>query len=103
MPKKFKTLKQGTKKIALERIKTLFKEAEKQFNELPEYSDRYVKLARQLSMKYKVPIPRELKKRFCRRCYSYLKPGKNQRIRSQKDKMVYTCLECGHIKRYIHD
>ncbi|MBW2998028.1 ribonuclease P [Candidatus Woesearchaeota archaeon] len=76
--------------IAKKRIIELFKLAE----ENKEFSDKYVTLARKISMKLKVPIPKELRKRFCKHCYKYLTPGKNVRIRKDKDFLIYTCLEC---------
>ncbi len=60
----------------------------------------YVRKARNLSMKYKLKIPRELKRRFCKHCYSYLVPGKNLRIRLQGKKVVYYCLSCKNFMRF---
>lgn len=90
------------KQIALERIRILFKQAEEEFNNDPELSDRYVQLARKLSMKYKIPIPRELKRKFCRHCYSYLKPPVNCRIRVNKGKVIYYCRNCRKYMRFLH-
>jgi len=90
-PKKFK-------KIAEERIDILFKEAKAMFNKDKKLANRYVALARKIAMKYKVRIPKELKRRFCKHCYSYLMPGKNCRVRTREGKVVYYCLEC---KKYI--
>ena len=57
------------RKLALERIEELFKQADKAFKKNPELSDRYVHLARKIAMKYKVKIRSPLKKRFCKHCY----------------------------------
>ncbi|MBD3304020.1 ribonuclease P [Candidatus Woesearchaeota archaeon] len=89
------------KKTAKERIKHLFRQAEKAFNKNPSLSNRYVTLARKLSMKYKVPIPRELKRKFCKHCYKYLVPGKNCRIRTKDGKVVYYCLNCKKFMRFV--
>lgn len=89
------------KKIARERIERLFKEAEKRAKQgRIELANRYVELARKISMKYLVRIPKEYKIRFCKKCHSYLLPGKNCRIRLQKHKIVITCLNCKKIMRY---
>lgn len=91
------------KKIAKERIKYLFEQARKAFNKNPALSNRYVTLARKLSMKYKVRIPRELKRKFCKHCYKYLVPGKNCRVRTHKGKVVYYCLNCKKYMRFPYN
>lgn len=89
------------KKIANERIKILFEEAEKCFKTHPERARRYVELARKIGMRYNVRL-RKYKKKFCKKCNAYLKPGVNCRVRVNKNKkaVLYTCLGCGHIMRY---
>ena len=74
IPKKIK------QEIALEKIKTLFKEASKQKD--LKLANRYVDIARKTAMKVNLTIPRELKRRFCKHCYHYLKPGINSRKKS---------------------
>ncbi|MBW3004311.1 ribonuclease P [Candidatus Woesearchaeota archaeon] len=95
--KKQKEMKQTAK----ERINYLFEQAGKAFNKNPSLSNRYVTLARKLSMKYKVQIPRELKRRFCKHCYKYLVPGKNCRVRTHKGKVVYFCQNCKKFMRFV--
>jgi len=88
------------KNIALERINTLFKEAQKAAKTDSKLANRYVHLARKISMKSKKRIPAELKRRFCKHCYAYFIPGKNYRIRTQRGKVVYYCLECKKFMRF---
>jgi ribonuclease P protein subunit RPR2 len=90
------------KDIAIERIKRLFSSAEKAFSEKPELSHRYVEIARKISMRYNIPIPKELKRKFCKKCYKYIVPGKNCRVRTNvsKQAVIVKCLECGHVMRY---
>jgi ribonuclease P protein subunit RPR2 len=88
------------RKIALERIETLFSEAEKAFKSSPALSNRYVELARKIAMKAKVRIRSELKKRFCKHCYSYLKPGVNCRVRLSQKHLTYYCLNCKRFMRF---
>jgi|TARA_Y100000310_G_scaffold191612_1_gene191565 ribonuclease P protein subunit RPR2 len=90
------------RKIALERIIILFSEAKKMFKEDSKLADKYVKLARKISMKYKVPIPSQLKRRFCKHCYKFLIPGTNVRVRTNKGHLVYNCLNCKHIMRFVY-
>jgi ribonuclease P protein subunit RPR2 len=86
--------------IASERIDKLFCEAKLAFDKDPALSDRYVELARKIAMKMKVSIPRQLKRRFCKFCHSYLVPSKNSIVRLQKSRVVCTCLKCGKIMRF---
>ena len=91
---------QENKEIALERIKTLFKEARAVFKKDPRLANRYVRLARELSMKYKVPIPANLKRKFCKHCYHYLMPSVNLRVRTRQGKTVYYCMDCKKYMRF---
>jgi len=47
-------------KIAKERIRILFKNAEKEFHKNPELSHRWVQMARKIATRYNIRIPREL-------------------------------------------
>ncbi|MEK6962856.1 MAG: ribonuclease P protein component 4 [Nanoarchaeota archaeon] len=98
MPKKFKDPKEK-KKLAVDRIHTLFLEAEEQFKKRPELSNRYVELARKIAMKARVQMPHEYKRRFCKKCHSYLMPGVNCRVRLTQHKVVYTCGVCKEYMR----
>jgi len=102
MGKKKKKFKLAQKKIAKRRIEKLFIMAEeaalsKKFN----LADRYVELARKISMRYLVPIPKKFKRCFCKNCYSYVLPGKTARIRISNSKIVIFCFNCGKISRFI--
>lgn len=87
------------KKIALERIKQLFKEADDIFKENPKRANRYVELARKIAMKVNLKMPREIKRKFCKHCYSYLKPGINSRIRNYKSRITIYCNKCKKFTR----
>jgi len=87
-------------RIAEERISILFGEAKSIFNKDKKLANRYVSLARKIAMKYKVKIPRELKRRFCKHCHKFLVPGKNCRIRTKEGHVVYYCLECKRFMRF---
>lgn len=89
------------KEIAEKRILYLFEQAKDTFSKSPELASRYVALARKISMKYKVKIPRELKRRFCKHCNRYIMPGKNCRVRTHKGKVVYYCFNCKKYMRFV--
>lgn len=96
------------RKIARERIEELFKQADKRMTKKrinstdKALANRYVSLARKIAMKYKVKIPTNLKRRFCRHCYKYLKPGFNCRVRLAKSRVIYYCLECRRFMRFVY-
>ena len=88
--------------IGAERIERLFSLAEKEFPSHPERSHRYVSLARKIAMRYNIRLPSGLKRLYCRKCYKYLKPSINSRVRTnpRQRAVTVTCLECGHVMRY---
>lgn len=88
------------KKIALDRVKKLFKEADLIYNENPKLSNRYVAMARKIAMKFKISIPSNLKKKYCKHCYFYLKPGQNCRVRIRDNKVIYYCQNCKKFMRF---
>jgi len=90
--------KEEQKKIALERIKVLFKEAAEVFPKNKALANRYVQLARNIAMKVKIRIPLEYRRRFCKHCHAYLVPGVNSRVRTRDGKVIISCLEC---KKFI--
>ena len=93
--------KKIARKIAIERINILLELAQLRMNEGEEdLAKRYIDLALLISKKYNVRIPRDLKYKICKRCHSFLIPGKNARVRLKKGKVVITCLKCGQKKRY---
>jgi len=95
-----KSGKGSIKKIADERIKILFDEAKKIYKKNHFLSSRYVTLARKIAMKAQVSMPSYLKKKFCRKCSSYLVPGLNCRVRIRNKKLIYYCIDCKNIMRF---
>ncbi len=100
MKPKYRKKPENIRGIALERINILFGQADSKFKENPALSDRYVQLARKIGMRYKVRIPPDLRKKFCRHCYSFLMPPLNCRIRLRNQKVVYYCLNCKKYMRF---
>jgi len=94
-----RSVKDDYKAIAAERIERLFELAEKAFEKHPELSDRYVKLAWKIATRYNVRLPAALKRKFCRKCLSFLMPGISCRVRIQSSCVTTACLRCGHVTR----
>jgi len=78
-------------RLALERIYRLFELAEKG----GEYSKRYVELAQRIGTKTRVKIPKELKKKYCRKCL-----GMKVEAKEKDGFLVVKCGECGFEKKY---
>ncbi|MBI4020785.1 MAG: ribonuclease P [Candidatus Aenigmarchaeota archaeon] len=92
---------QWQKDIARERVEILFSLADRTFPARPDRAHRYVQLARKIAMRYTVRISPELRRRFCRACSHYLRPGVNVRFRTSAAQraVLVTCLDCGHVSR----
>ncbi|MCC7553700.1 MAG: ribonuclease P [Methanobacteriaceae archaeon] len=85
--------------IAKERMNILFSRAEKEFDDYPERSHRYVQIARKLSTKYNTKIPRNWNRRFCKNCFKFLSYGSNSTVRLVNEKVNIKCVECGHVMK----
>lgn len=90
---------QGRQKLAIERIYRLFELAEKvQTSQTPnkdKYAKRYVGLAKRIGEKLNVSIPKELKKKFCKKCFSL-------KVISEENPpfLIVKCTQCGATKKY---
>jgi ribonuclease P protein subunit RPR2 len=93
-----KNAKNKAKDIANARIIRYFDMAEGVFLEDKSLANRYVTLARNTAMKYQVNIPSQYKRKFCKHCYKYLRPGVNASVRTtpggRGSHVTYTCSEC---------
>jgi len=84
-------------KIAKERIDILFDEAEKARKERPELARRYIRLAKRIGMRYNVRLPKHLKGKYCKYCYSFL-PSEGRRLKNGIVRVK--CIYCNKIRRY---
>ena len=100
MAKKRRISKTEQIRIAGRRINRLFRLAEKNaLNGEIRLSNRYVELARKISMKNLTPIPNAYKRRFCKHCYSYLLPTITCRVRISRGKVTVFCNNCKKYNR----
>jgi ribonuclease P protein subunit RPR2 len=88
--------------VATERYQILLEQAKKLALTDQKLSRRYVELARKISSRTKVRIPREPKMYLCKGCGLALVPGHNAKIRlhAHTTGIVISCLSCGAVKRY---
>lgn len=87
------------KKIAEERIKELFKQAEMIYTRDKALAHRYAQLIRKIQLKFKIKLPLYVKRRICKKCDHFLKPGENCKIRTKEGKIIIHCLDCKHMMR----
>ncbi len=97
--KPFEKKLKGNQKLAIERMYRLIELAEKmQASQTPEkdkYAKRYVSLAKRIGEKLNVSIPKELKTKFCKKCFSL------KVIREENPPfLIIKCAECGASKKY---
>lgn len=87
-----------TKRIAAQRIQTLFRLANETFHENPSLAQRYVDTARKIAMAAKIRLPPKYRRQICKHCKSFILPCVNSRVRIKQKRephMVITCLKCG--------
>jgi len=87
-----------SEKIAKDQIKNLFEQAEKA--KTKEHANKLVKRARELAMKFRLKLGKQYKRKFCKHCYSYLRLGKNVKVRTRRGKVIFHCLECKKVSRF---
>lgn len=88
------------KRVARERVETLFTLAERVFPYERELANRYVEIALAVQQKAKIRMPKKWKRRYCKKCHSFLVPGINARVRLRNGHVVVKCLNCGNIMRH---
>ena len=93
--------KKEERKIAFERINVLFSLADKYAQQgKTQRANRYAQLAWKIGMRYNVTLPGYLKRRYCRGCHTFLRPGVNCRVRLTGDRITMACGSCGRQYRY---
>ncbi len=80
------------RRIALERMTTLFHLAEREaLQRHAGRARRYVELAR---------VPAPFKRSFCKKCLAFLLPSVSARVRVGRGRVVVTCTTCGAVQRF---
>ena len=88
-----KKSKQDKRQEALSQINELFKQAKDNLTK----ANLYVNKARKIGMKVNQHLPKNLKRKFCKHCYTYFQKD-NYRVRTRNKMVVYYCLNC---KKYM--
>ncbi len=77
----------------LKKAKLAYKKGNKKLSETHSKKIKY------LSMKYKIKLPKTIKRQLCKHCCSLLIPSINCRIRTKEGKLIIYCLECKKFTR----
>ncbi|PSQ43735.1 ribonuclease P [Halobacteriales archaeon SW_7_68_16] len=86
--------------IAEERIDRLHEVAREAASAgYPGRAREYVRLARRIAERNRLPLPRQFRRFTCDDCDAYLVPGRNTRVRVADGRVAVTC-DCGAIARY---
>lgn len=94
--------KSRQRRLARERMSILLELSERASLDDIELAERYGDLARRISMRCRVPIPREWKWRYCKRCKRLLFPGITAIVRTsskQRPHLIIRCTRCGSVNR----
>ncbi|HII72575.1 TPA: ribonuclease P [Candidatus Woesearchaeota archaeon] len=80
--------------MAKEHMGSLFESAKDVYKQDEALAQRYVTLARKVAMKFKISVPSEYKRLYCKHCYKFLVPGKTLRVRVHEGRVIHYCLHC---------
>ncbi|UCB60795.1 MAG: ribonuclease P [Candidatus Bathyarchaeota archaeon] len=94
-------MRTANKRIALQRIHRLFRLARVMIHEDEELAQRYIAIAREISMACRIPIPREYKRQICKACKRFILPGVNCRVRIQQRREPHVVITCGYCQKNI--
>ncbi len=97
---KRKLTKKAAKEEARQQVIQLMKEAGSVFSHSRAGAKRLVRKARRLVMKFRMRMPAQYKRCYCKHCYSYLKQGVNCRVRLAKQRVIYQCQDCNKFMRF---
>ena len=88
--------------LAHEMVAGIMRQAESVFSSDKRFADRYVGMARRIAMKYRLRLPSGIRRKYCKHCHAFLRPGANCRVRIGVKHVSYYCLECKKFMRFVH-
>jgi ribonuclease P protein subunit RPR2 len=91
-----------SKDIASLRTRALFQLARKNIHKNPHLAQRYVDIAKRISMRMRIHLSREQRFFVCKHCKSFIFPGVTSRVRIRSKRephRVVTCMYCGKFMR----
>ncbi len=92
------------KRIAKERIRHLLEQARTVFSEDPELSRRYIQRVETLRKRFNIRRTPEMKRAYCKRCYTLWIPGRTLTVRYDKRNrfVLYICDRCGKVYKFAY-
>ncbi|MFP3132107.1 MAG: hypothetical protein RXQ77_02100 [Candidatus Nanopusillus sp.] len=88
------------KNIAKRRIFELYKLAIENIDDI-DLARRYIFILWKIKNKTRIKLPKELRNKFCKKCYTPWIVGKTLQIRIRKGRIIYRCLYCNKVKRFM--
>lgn len=88
-----------SRKIAQQHISALFALMREKMHTDTTLAQTYSEHIRRIAMSQRIHLDKEIKRSFCKHCYSVLIPGKTSRVRLQSGKVVYYCFTCKNYTR----
>jgi len=94
------------REIARERVILLYKYSVERAREGDfELARRYIEIMLKIAGKARIKPPRYIRRGYCRRCHIPLIPGLTLSVRvrgsGKSSRLVYRCLQCGWVRRYM--
>ena len=96
-------MKNSKKQIATKRMEILFNNALLNAKNNPSLAEKQAKIAKKISLKFKIKMPFEISSSFCKKCKKFIAPGIASKIRlgSKPKSIRITCSYCNHTYRKI--
>ena len=97
-------MKNSKKEIATQRILILFENAVSNASKNPRLAERQAQIARKISMRFKIKMPWQIRRSFCKKCKKFIVPTISSKVRVGRTSVKsirITCYFCNHTYRKI--
>ncbi len=85
--------------LAVERIRILFDRAQSVCGGDVASASELVRLAHGIGVRCNVPVPADLRRRYCRKCFSYFTSANMRcRLEPKNRRVELKCLCCGYVR-----
>ena len=97
-------MKNSKKEIAIKRMEILFNNALLNARNNPKLAQKQALIIKEISMKFKITMPSEIRSSFCKKCKKFIVPNISSRVRlgqGNEKSISITCNFCNHVYRKI--
>jgi len=91
-------MKNSKKIIANKRIETLFNNALYNARSNPNLSQQQARIAKKISLKFKIPLPYEVRFNFCKKCKKFIVPNVSSRVRLSSSNIKSVNITCNYCR-----